>query len=100
MERAEIIPYQQVDIWNVTNGERFQTYALPGERGSGVVCINGAAAHKASTGDIVIIASFGLMRDDEARTWMPRLVFVDAHTPPLERPGEQAGQADVRDAWS
>ena len=50
LERADIIPYQQVDIWNVTNGERFTTYALAGQRGSGVVCINGAAAHKAQQG--------------------------------------------------
>jgi len=48
LEGADILPHEQVDIWNVTNGERFTTYALPGQRGSGVVCINGAAAHKAS----------------------------------------------------
>ena len=78
LERADIIPYQQVDIWNVTNGERFTTYALAGQRGSGVVCINGAAAHKASAGDVVIIACFGLADAAELRHWQPSLVYVDA----------------------
>jgi aspartate 1-decarboxylase len=99
LERADILPYQQVDIWNVTNGERFQTYALAGQRGSGVVCINGAAAHKAKTGDLVIIASFSMMSEDEARTWQPRCVFVDACNRPVEQRAEQAGQADVPYAW-
>jgi aspartate 1-decarboxylase len=99
LERADIIPYQQVDIWNVTNGERFQTYALAGQRGSGVVCINGAAAHKASTGDLVIIASFGPMTESEARTWVPRCVFVDQQNRPVESRSEHAGQADVVTAW-
>ena len=99
LERADILPYQQVDIWNVTNGERFQTYALAGKRGSGVVCINGAAAHKARVGDVVIIASFGLMSDAEARDWTPRCVFVDAHNRPVETRAEQAGQDEVTNAW-
>ena len=100
LERADIIPYQQVDIWNVTNGERFTTYALAGQRGSGVVCINGAAAHKASKGDLVIIASFGAMTEEEAHAWTPRCVFVDAQNRPVEARGEYAGQADVVDAWA
>src|SRR5262249_38047973 len=100
LERADIIPYQQVDIWNVTNGERFQTYALAGQRGSGVVCINGAAAHKARKGHIVIIASFGLMTEAEARQWTPRCVFVDAHNRPVEPRAEHAGQAEVVTAWT
>ena len=100
LERADIIPYQQVDIWNVTNGERFQTYALAGQRGSGVVCINGAAAHKARKGDLVIIASFGSMTEAEAHAWTPRCVFVDAHNRPVESRAEQAGQADVANAWT
>ena len=99
LERADIMPYEQVDIWNVTNGERFQTYALAGQRGSGVVCINGAAAHKARVGDLVIIASFGMMSDAEARTWTPRCVFVDGHNRPLETRAEHAGQAELADAW-
>ncbi len=99
LERADILPYQQVDIWNVTNGERFQTYALAGQRGSGVVCINGAAAHKARRGDLVIIASFGTMTDAEARAWEPRCVFVDPQNRPVEKRGEHGGQAEVASAW-
>jgi aspartate 1-decarboxylase len=99
LERADIIPYQQVDIWNVTNGERFQTYALAGQRGSGVVCINGAAAHKARTGDLVIIASFGPMTEEEAHAWTPRCVFVDARNRPVDVRAENAGQAEVQDVW-
>jgi aspartate 1-decarboxylase len=100
MERADIVPHQEVAIWNVTNGERFHTYALPGKDGSGVVCINGAAAHKARTGDLVIIATFGWMADAEARSWKPRVVFVDARNRPLDRGGERAGQAQVsRVTW-
>src|ERR1700687_1889014 len=100
LERADIIPYQQVDIWNVTNGERFRTYALRGQPGSGVVCINGAAAHKARKGDLVIIATFGWMTDAEARAWEPKLVFVDGHNQRVEREnGEHAGQADLPHAF-
>src|SRR5512140_84894 len=99
LERADIIPYQQVDIWNVTNGERFTTYALAGQRGSGVVCINGAAAHKARKGDLVIIASFSQMTEAEARAWTPHCVFVDDRNRPVELRGEHAGQADVANGW-
>ncbi len=99
LERADIIPYEQVDIWNVTNGERFTTYALAGQRGSGVVCINGAAAHKAKKGDLVIIAAFAQVSEQEARTWVPHCVFVDAHNRPVELRAEQPGQAEVVNAW-
>ncbi len=99
LERADILPYQQVDIWNVTNGERFTTYALAGQRGSGVVCINGAAAHKARKGDLVIIASFSVLTEEEARTWTPHCVFVDAHNRPVDVRAEHAGQAAVTNAW-
>ena len=99
LEQADILPYQQVDIWNVTNGERFQTYALAGQRGSGVVCINGAAAHKARKGDVVIIASFGSMAEAAARRWVPRCVFVDGHNRPVGARHEHPGQADVATAW-
>src|ERR1700687_1380259 len=99
LERADILPYERVDIWNVTNGERFQTYALAGQRGSGVVCINGAAAHKARRGDLVIIASFSAMTEEEARAWTPHCVFVDAHNRPVESRGERAGQAEIANVW-
>jgi aspartate 1-decarboxylase len=64
-----------------------------------VVCINGAAAHKASAGDLVIIASFGPMSENEARAWVPHCVFVDQHNRPVETRAEHAGQAAVVNAW-
>lgn len=100
LERADIVAHEQVDIWNVTNGERFTTYALAGQRGSGVVCINGAAAHKASRGDLVIIAAWATVPENEARQWSPRCVFVDARNRPVTERGERAGQAEVADAWA
>lgn len=95
LEAADILPNQQVDIWNVTNGERFSTYALRGQPGSGVICINGAAAHKASPGDLVIIATFSWMSEAQASEWQPVVVFVDAHNRIAGQRGEQAGQAEL-----
>jgi len=77
MEAANLIEYEQVEVWNITNGNRFSTYTILGERGSGTICINGAAAHKAKAGDMVIIANFGWMSEDEARRHKPRVVLVD-----------------------
>jgi aspartate 1-decarboxylase len=74
---ADIRPYEQVQIYNITTGSRFVTYALEGEPGSGEICINGAAAHLASAGDLVIIASYAEYDDDEAIRHQPRLVYVD-----------------------
>jgi aspartate 1-decarboxylase len=99
LELSGILPYERVDIWNVTNGERFSTYALAGQRGSGVVCINGAAAHKASRGDLVIVAAFAEMEEEQARAWVPRAVFVDEHNRPVEKRLEKGGQADLFSAW-
>lgn len=77
LKAADILENESVSIWNVTNGARFETYALRGEAGSGLICINGAAAHHASPGDLVIIASFVNMSDAEAKKHQPKLVFVD-----------------------
>jgi aspartate 1-decarboxylase len=100
MARADILPHQEVEIWNVTNGERFRTYALRGRVNSGVVCVNGAAAHKVSRGDLVIIATFGWMSEDEARAWEPKVVFVDDRNRAFQRTREKAGQADLEQvAW-
>lgn len=99
LEAADILPYERIDVWNVTNGERFSTYAIEGQAGSGVVCINGAAAHKVSRGDLVIIAAFTQLNDAEARVWQPRCVFVDSHNRPVELRAEHGGQAEVVDAW-
>ena len=77
MEAADMLPFEQVQIYNVTNGNRFETYALKGKRDSGVVCINGAAAHKATTNDLIIIASYGLLDEKECTHHHPKLVYVD-----------------------
>ena len=77
MEAADILPFEQVQVYNVTNGERFETYVIKGERGSGIIGINGAAAHKARRGDILIIASYALFGEEEWRERRPRLIYVD-----------------------
>jgi aspartate 1-decarboxylase len=78
LDAARILPYEAVHIWNVTNGARILTYALPGKRGSGTVCVNGAAAHLNHPGDIVILATFADMTPEEARVHEPIVVRVDA----------------------
>lgn len=75
MEGANIIENERVDIYNISNGERFSTYAIKGERGSGVIGINGAAAHKAKRGDLIIIASYAQMEFEEAKKWHPTVIF-------------------------
>lgn len=77
MEAAQILEHEQVHIWNVTRGTRLTTYALRGEPGSGIICINGAAAHLAKPGDKVIIATFAEVDANEARGWNPTVVLVD-----------------------
>jgi aspartate 1-decarboxylase len=77
METANILPYEQVDIYNVTSGERFTTYAIKGEKDSGVICINGAAAHKAKKGDMVIIVTYANFSEAELVSFKPAKVYVD-----------------------
>jgi aspartate 1-decarboxylase len=77
MDAAQILPYEAVHIWNVTNGARLVTYALAGQRGSGTICVNGAAAHQNHPGDVVILATFADMTPDEARLHTPQVVRVD-----------------------
>ena len=77
MDAAEIHTHEQVHVWNVTRGTRFLTYALRGDDHSGVVCINGAAAHLASPGDKVIIATFAEVPAEAAKVWEPVVVLVD-----------------------
>lgn len=79
LEAADIREYEEVQIWNVNNGERFATYAIKAERGSGVISVNGSAARRAAPGDLLIIASFAQYEDAELANHQPRLVFVDAH---------------------
>jgi aspartate 1-decarboxylase len=75
MDAVNLIENERVDIYNITNGERFSTYAIKGERGSGIIGINGAAAHKAGIGDLIIIASYASMDFEEAKTFTPSVVF-------------------------
>lgn len=77
MEAADLVPWERVEIYNCTNGERFATYAIPGTPGMGEIVINGAAAHKAATGDVVILASYADYEDADCRSHQPSLVFVD-----------------------
>ena len=80
MEAANIIANEKVSIVNNNNGERFETYVIPGERGSGVICINGAAARLVQPGDIVIIMAFAMMDFEEAKTFKPAILFPDTAT--------------------
>ena len=78
MDAADLLPGEQVAIVDVTNGARLETYVIPGERGSGVIGINGAAAHLVHPGDLVILIAYGVMDDAEARAYRPKVVHVDA----------------------
>lgn len=77
LELAGILEYEQIQIYNVTGGERFTTYAIRAEAGSRVISVNGAAAHKARPGDRIIICAYGSMSEQEARRHKPRLVYLD-----------------------
>lgn len=80
MEAANIIANERVFIVNNNNGERFDTYAIKGERGSGVICLNGAAARKVAKGDIVIIMAYATMDSEEAKLFQPSVIFPDTQT--------------------
>jgi len=79
MEAAGIVEFEQIHIWNVSNGERFITYAMNAPRGSGTISVNGSAARRAQVGDILIIATFGLFDAAETAAHMPTVIFVDEH---------------------
>ena len=78
LEAADIREYQQIDIYNINNGERFTTYAIRAQRNSGVISVNGAAARKASPGDLLIIATYATYTEIELEKFKPQLVYVDA----------------------
>ena len=80
LEAANIIVGEKVQVVNVTNGERLETYAIAGEAGSGVICLNGAAAHKASKGDVIIIISYASMDFEEAKNFKPWVIFPETKT--------------------
>lgn len=79
LDLSGIREYERVEIYNINNGERFATYAIRGEDNSGVISVNGAAAHKASPGDLIIICAYGMLDEAEAAKFKPRLVYVDRH---------------------
>lgn len=94
MERAGLTVHEKIAVWNVSNGHRFETYVIEGERGSGDVVVNGAAAHLARKGDVVIIAAYGLVDDAEERRrpHLPVVVRVDASNRPLAATGPERGR--------
>lgn len=110
LEAADILPYEQIHVWDVTNGARLVTYALPGEAGSGTIQVNGGGAHHVKKGDFVIIATFTTMPTKRAKKYRPKVIFVDAanrirkgeiippapaQEPPAE-PAEPSGDAPKR----
>ena len=96
MDAADIVSYEKVAVWNVTNGSRLETYAIEGQRGSGVICLNGAAARLVAPKDLVIIASFVNMESEAAIKHEPKLVFVDEENRMLPTRKEEAGQAKLK----
>ncbi len=95
MDRAALLEYQQVQVYNISNGARFETYVIEGEAGSGCIQINGAAAHLAGIGDLIIIAAYATMAVEEAAQWQPRIVLVDAENRPKQ--GSGAASASNQD---
>ena len=94
LDAAGILEYEAVHVWNITRGTRLQTYAINGERGSGIICINGAAAHLNRPGDLVILATFAEVEEVEARAWKPQVVLVDRHNKIVQKDAtEVAGPA-------
>jgi len=96
LEAADIVEWEMVHVWNVTRGTRLMTYAIPGPAGSGVVCINGAAAHGNAPGDLVIIATFAELSPAEIRRHRPRIVRVDARNRIIGTAPEVPGPARPR----
>jgi aspartate 1-decarboxylase len=88
MDAADLLPYEKVSIVNINNGERFETYIIPGERGSGVMCLNGAAARKAMVGDRIIVMSYATMSEEEARDYKPTVVMVNEQNDIVSRTQE------------
>ena len=77
VEKAGLAPYERVQVLNLNNASRLETYVIVGERGSGVICLNGPAAHYVKSGDLVIIIAYAQMTPEEAQSWRPTVVFVD-----------------------
>src|SRR5690349_4813964 len=90
LDAADLLPGEQVAIVDITNGARLETYVIPGERGSGVIGINGAAAHLVHPGDLVILIAYGQLDEAELLTYSPRVVFVDEHNRIVEQGSDPA----------
>jgi aspartate 1-decarboxylase len=93
LEAADIREYQQIDIYNVSNGERFTTYAIRAQRASGIISVNGAAAYKANPGDILIIAAYAMYSESELQSFHPQLVYVDERNCIVDKRNEIPVQA-------
>lgn len=78
MEAADILTNERVNVWNINNGERLFTYAIPAPEGTGIVCLNGAAARKGDKGDLVVITAFAFLNEEEARTLKPKIIHVNS----------------------
>jgi aspartate 1-decarboxylase len=91
LKLSGILPYEAVNVWNVTSGTRFETYAIEGKPHCTDICVNGAAAHLVTPGDLVIIAAFMQLHESELSTYKPKLVFVDAHNRVTELRAEVPG---------
>lgn len=78
LDAADILEYEGLEVYNITNGERFSTYAIRAEKGSGIISVNGAAAHKANPDDIIIICTYAELNEKELTNFKPRLVYVDS----------------------
>lgn len=85
MDRADLIDHEQVQIYDVNNGSRLTTYVIPGDRGSGIICINGAAAHLVHPGDLIIICSYASFDESEAKSFQPRVVHVNEKNRAVEK---------------
>jgi aspartate 1-decarboxylase len=79
MEAADLLAYEKVAIYDISNGDRFSTYVIPGPRNSGTICLNGAAARRVARGDLIIIASYVLVDDSQAARWKPKCVLLGPH---------------------
>jgi aspartate 1-decarboxylase len=86
MDLAGMVEYQQIDVYNITKGHRFTTYTIIGEPDTGIIQVNGAAAHLASTGDLIIISCFADIPHEEGPSWKPKLVFVNRQNRPAPKP--------------
>jgi aspartate 1-decarboxylase len=84
LEKAKLLEYEKVQVVDIDNGNRFETYTIAGERGSGMICLNGAAARCVSVGDKIIIMAYATLSEEEAAAYKPTVVFVDEHNKPVK----------------